>query len=587
MGSDGMEKYKYADTAKINVKPDGSVVCSLYVNDSKEKKEYFKNAARMKKAAGSNGNSKKKRTVAVSKSTKAKHRDKLRVESYLQANNWEYVLRVPITSVDYSTTWKNFKDKYGYRHKERPLQYVMVKGDGELYGAISNAPVDGDKIPLVNVEHSIVSAFDKSLIKQITALSLRYEYKGKEHSYVSSNGLNEKSFEFVNLAGIEYFSLPNNALVTQMQASLVFNGGTVEENLAAARRFIEEKKVENVAEENKWKKHVLDELKSKLPHCNRFKIVAPSVAGGFDNLDISEPEEIMFEGKMRTLIDAKYKGQIVYREIGGESMMDRRPAMYFIFHRTTGKIYYVGLAKEPLNRYCDHFGKNIHRYKGQDSNTSDFYRYIKANGLSFDDFSIGFIPCGTGFAFPDSGLWAKTGLISSYNEDAPEDIALWSAKKYKGDHTDKLAEGDEAFLQCVYYEAYKRNEIDLFIAENGLPLYWRNEAKKREVEKLAKDSWWTVCAPLKKGERPFYYDVQPLLEEIKWRFNIKENHNDVVWDLERMLYEVHCENVEHGYYAPKSPVFREIVKKQADFLGLKNIDLDTFIADVDAWTFNE
>lgn len=387
MGSDGMEKYKYADTAKINVKPDGSVVCSLYVNDSKEKKEYFKNAARMKKAAGSNGNSKKKRTVTVSKSTKAKHKDKLKVESYLQANSWEYVLRVPITSVDHQTTWTKFKQRYNYKHKDHPLQYVMVKGDGELYGVISNAPVEGENIPLVNVEHSVVSAYDKSVIKQLTGLSLQYKYKGKEHSYTSSNGLKEKTFEFVNLGGIEYFALPDDALVTQMQASLVFNGGTVEENLAAARRFIKEKRVDRVEKESE-KKAMRNFLESgfnkQYPELkNNIDMVI------FDKGYIENPEKIKLNYRVEDgfeIVTACYNGYEILEQVKAVGKKRKRhaytyphtqynfPYVYFIVSLENGMVYYVGQTGEPLKRYCQHFG--IYKFKTDQTNNSEFYQYI-------------------------------------------------------------------------------------------------------------------------------------------------------------------------------------------------------------------
>ena len=392
MGSDGMEKYKYADTAKINVKPDGSVVCSLYVNDSKEKKEYFKNAARMKKAAGSNGNSKKKRTVTVSKSTKAKHRDKLKVESYLQANSWEYVLRVPITSVDHQTTWTKFKQRYNYKHKDHPLQYVMVKGDGELYGAISNAPVENGKIPLVNVEHSIVSAYDKSVIKQLTGLSLQYKYKGKEHSYTSSNGLKEKTFEFVNLGGIEYFSLPDDALVTQMQASLVFNGGTVEENLEAARRFIEEKRVKEVARDfaGTAKTNIYKE------HGEWFPYLIGNVLP-MEKLVYNVPVVKKYNGQQIEFNAIQYDGKVVFAQTQkGDYIQFLLPCVYFIIHNDTGLIYYIGSTRTPIHRYCNHFGINTYygvSDKGKPyKNSSGFYEYVIRHGLDFGDFRMLYMP---------------------------------------------------------------------------------------------------------------------------------------------------------------------------------------------------
>ena len=553
-----MEKYKYADTVKINVKPDGSVVCSLYVNDSKEKKEHFKNAARMKKAAGSNGNSKKKRTVAVSKSTKAKHRDKLRVESYLQANSWEYVLRVPITSVDYSTTWKNFKNKYGYRHKESPLQYVMVKGDGELYGAISNAPVEGDKIPLVNVEHSIVSAFDKSLIKQMTALSLRYEYKGKEHSYVSSNGLNEKTFDFVTLSGIEYFSLPDNALVTQMQASLVFNGGTVEENLAAARRFIEEKKVLGSMEEefSPHKYRMKSDIK-KYVRYNNFKGIAASVAGSVDNLEITEPVLAMYDGKERNIVKAIYEGQVVFAEANYESLLDRFPVLYFIMNWKSGLIYYIGLAKEPLVRFCDHFGYNKYAYKDRDR----FLKTAQEKGWDLKEFRMDFIPS-AGF-FAEDGLFIKSEMVTSYDLDSPEHV---HSLNNRSKHTDKMAEGDEAVMQWWFYENEEFRSKYLYIGENGLPLYWKDEAAKNNAEIKAKEhlEHWS-------GKYPVEEAMRVLAGE-------KEEARKAIWDINKMFVMMQCANVVRGNYDVDSPVFHEIVKRQAAFLQLGAVDMETFIA---------
>lgn len=553
-----MEKYKYADTVKINVKPDGSVVCSLYVNDSKEKKEHFKNAARMKKAAGSNGNSNKKRTVAVSKSTKEKHRDKLRVESYLQANSWEYVLRVPITSVDYSTTWKNFKNKYGYRHKERPLQYVMVKGDGELYGAISNAPVEGDKIPLVNVEHSIVSAFDKSLIKQMTALSLRYEYKGKEHSYVSSNGLNEKTFEFVDLGGIEYFPLPDDALVTQMQASLVFNGGTVEENLAAARRFIEAKKVlGSMEEEFSYHKYRMKSDITKYVRYNNFKGIAASVAGSVDDLEITEPVLAMYDGKERTIVKAIYEGQVVFAEANYESLLDRFPVLYFIMNWKSGLIYYIGLAKEPLVRFCDHFGYNYYAYKDRDR----FLKTAQEKGWDLKEFRMDFIPS-AGF-FAEDGLFIKSEMVTSYDLDSPEYV---HSLNKRSKHTDKMAEGDEAVMQWWFYENEEFRSKYLYIGENGLPLYWKDEAAKNNAEIKAKEhlEHWS-------GKYPVEEAMRVLAGE-------KEEARKAIWDINKMFVMMQCANVVRGNYDVDSPVFHEIVKRQAAFLQLGAVDMETFIA---------
>ena len=555
-----MEKYKYADTAKINVKPDGSVVCSLYVNDSKEKKEYFKNAARMKKAAGSNGNSKKKRTVTVSKSTKAKHRDKLKVESYLQANSWEYVLRVPITSVDHQTTWTKFKQRYNYKHKDHPLQYVMVKGDGELYGVISNAPVEGENIPLVNVEHSVVSAFDNSMIKQMTALSLQYKYKGKEHSYVSSNGLKEKTFEFVNLGGIEYFSLPDNALVTQMQASLVFNGGTVEENLAAARRFIEEKKVEKITVDY-YTYRLQSEIENMLKH-NNFKGIAASVSGNIDDLEITEPVKKLYDGKERTIVEAKYKNQVVFRMANYETILDRHPMQYIIWNWKTGMIYYVGLAKEPLCRYCDHFGYNNYPEQLRDR----FLKTAQKNGWNLqEDFRIAFIPS-AGF-IGDDNSFVKGEMFTSYNIDAPEDVQLMVSRDRKK-HTDKFAEGDEAVLQWDFYANDEFRKKHLYIAENGLPLYWVDEAAKNNAERLAKarlEDW--------NGKSPIEEAMRQLAGE-------NQLADKVFWPVKKVFFMMHCRNVMMGIYDIDSPVFHEIVKKQADFLRIQGFDIGSFIATV-------
>lgn len=406
-----MEKYKYADTAKINVKPDGSVVCSLYVNDSKEKKEYFKNAARMKKVAGSNGNSKKKRTVTVSKSTKARHKDKLKVESYLQANSWEYVLRVPVTSVDHATTWRKFMQRYNYRHKDHPLQYVMVKGDGELYGVISNAPVEGENIPLVNVEHSIVSAFDNSMIKQMTALSLQYEYKGNEKSFVSSNGLKKKSFEFVNLGGFEMFSLPDDALVTQMQASLVFNGGTVEENLAAARRFIKEKRVDRVSIDEAKKYNNAEDLAADSVAMtgllNEFKerVFAASNNDYIKNVGVYGANSSEFEyghsvnantnsirfAAMKSgtiMLSARW---LVESKKWDELRRNIFPTVYYWQNIETRELIYVGLSATPITRHTDHLARNNYENRKADG---VYDRYIVAEGVPSDKLKALYLPVG-------------------------------------------------------------------------------------------------------------------------------------------------------------------------------------------------
>ena len=92
-----MREYFFVNMARGDLKPDGAVVGSFYYDDSTNKKEYLKNAARMKKAAGSSADgekpSRKKRTVKVSKSVKKKYRDKNRVEGYLQYNSWELLQR--------------------------------------------------------------------------------------------------------------------------------------------------------------------------------------------------------------------------------------------------------------------------------------------------------------------------------------------------------------------------------------------------------------------------------------------------------------------------------------------------------------
>lgn len=557
-----MGKGKFADTVKINVKSDGSVVCSLYVNDSKDRKEQFKNAARIKKASGSNGSgengSKKNRTVTVSKSTKAKHKDKLTVESYLQANSWEYVLRVPVTSVDLANTWRNFKNRYGYKHKNHKLQYVMVKGDGELYGVISNAPVENGKIPLVNVEHSVVAAFDNSMIKKLTGLSLQYEYKGKEHSYVSSNGLKKKTFEFVNLDGIEYFSLPDDALVTQRQASLVFNGGTVEENLAAARRFIEEKKVLSSMEEefNRYKLQIKMDIEKYVKY-NNFKGIAASVAGSVDNLEITEPVLAMYDGKERNIVKAIYEGQVVFAEANYESLLDRFPVLYFIMNWKSGLIYYIGLAKEPLVRFCDHFGYNNYAYRDRDR----FLKTAQEKGWDLKDFRMDFIPS-AGF-FAEDGLFIKSEMVTSYDLAAPDYVhSLNNRKKY----TDKLAEGDEAVMQWWFYENEEFRSKYLYIGENGLPLYWLNEAAKNNAEIKAKEHMekWG-------GKYPVEEAMRVLAGE-------SEEARKAIWDINKMFVMMQCANVVRGNYDVDSPVFHEIVKRQAAFLQLGAVDMETFIA---------
>ena len=562
-----MREYFFVNMARGDLKPDGAVVGSFYYDDSTNKKEYLKNAARMKKAAGSSADgekpSRKKRTVKVSKSVKKKYRDKNRVEGYLQYNSWEYVLRVPITSVDHQTTWTKFKQRYNYKHKDHPLQYVMVKGDGELYGAISNAPVEGDKIPLVNVEHSVVSAFDNSMIKQMTALALQYEYKGKEHSYTSANGLNKKKFKYIELGNVWEVKAPEGALKTKGQFSTTFSSGTPEENMSRFKQYADavsrgdEERAEQIMENESVRKQLIADIEKMLKY-NNFRGIAASVAGGTENLEITEPVTIMYEGKNRIVVGAKYKGQTVFAKADFETILDRVPMLYIIMNWKTGLVYYVGLSKEPLIRFCDHFGYNHY----PPSNRDRFFRTAQEKGWDLNEFRMVFVPS-AGF-FDDEGKFVKSELQSSYNVDSPENLQYLS---YKGAYVDKLARGDEAVLQWLFYENEDFRTKYLYIAENGLPFYWANKDAKDEAERLAKEH-------LKRWEE------YPIEKTMKLLAGENEDAKKVFWKVPKVFFMLHCRNVMLGVYDVDSPVFHEIVQKQADFLHLQGFNADLFIENV-------
>lgn len=470
-----MEKGKYANTVRINALQDGRVVLSLYVNDSKDNKEYFKAAARVRTAAAKGS---KRRKVTVTKTEKTKHREKRMISSYLEANQWEYVLSVPAGGKDCAAVWKKFKNKYGYRYKERPLQYLMIKQPDGLYGVISNAAVEGEKIPLIDVEHMVVGAFDVSMIDSLSKMSLRYECKGKEKSYVSSQHLNKKRYEFVNLDGIEYFELPDNAIVTKGQASLVFNGGTAEENMAAARRFMAEKKVENVAEEHKKFDNVAEltadaeamkdlqkSFESQVDKATNNDFIKNVGVYGFGSSEF-EYKHSVNQHTNSIIFAAMQNGTVVWcadwlvkeKKWSELKRWNVFPTVYYWQNIETGELIYVGLSATPLTRHTDHLARN--GYSEENRREDGVYdRYMQCEGVTADKLKALYLPVGW---YKEKTEYTHEKEIKTLFDGQSPKIPYITLNDYNE------FEKAEARLQRKLIHGWKKGVVrtDIFLGEN-------------------------------------------------------------------------------------------------------------------------
>ena len=400
-----MAKVRYANTVRIDRKPDGSRVVCLYVNESKE---YFNKAVARARTARITAT---RRKVKISKTDKERHREKNKISGYLEANQWEYVLRVPVPNNNHAAVWRSFTEKYRYRHKYAPLQYLMIKSAGELYGVISNAPVEDGKIPMVDIEHEVLGVFNVSMIGAMERMTLQYNRTGTDKAYMNSKGLNKKTYEYINLDNIEEFELPDDALLTVGQASIVFDGGTAEENEKAVQQFLSEKKVQKVAKKyDDVKELVKDkEAMTELYFEFRKKVSAAMQNDYVKNVGVYglDSDEIEYRPALHEIeteqLD-KYvnanensitfavmlNGTVIWSAFWfaetkkfEEMRWNTVPTVYFWENIKTHDVIYVGQSKTPIQRHVQHLGRNNH--SNDDMMKDKVYAYMKNNDVPVED----------------------------------------------------------------------------------------------------------------------------------------------------------------------------------------------------------
>lgn len=523
-----MAKVRYANTARINRKPDGSIVVSLYVNESKE---YFNKAVARARTARTTAT---RRKVKISKTDKERHREKIKISGYLEANQWEYVLRVPVPNNNHAAVWRSFTEKYRYRHKYAPLQYLMIKGAGELYGVISNAPVEDGKIPMVDIEHEVLGVFNVSMIGAMERMTLQYNRTGTDKAYMNSKGLNKKTYDYINLDNIEQFELPDDALLTVGQASIVFDGGTAEENEKAVQQFLSEKKVQKLSsglakKYNDVKELVKDKDAMKELYFEFRKNVSVAMKNDYvKNVGVYDTDNSKFEyiptmddiennniqidvSSNSIMFKVEKDNTIVWsaRWLVGEKNWDELrwntfPVVYYWYNVETGELIYVGRSITPITRHTDHFARNKYKNRNEDG---VYDRYIEKKGVSADKLKALYLPVGY-YIEPNE-----------YTNSKGESSFLYDGKNPKIPYVTLDDDGNEKIQQAearIQNRLIKSWDKGLVLTDNFLGvccsdvlkaevLFFEHRKKGKSIEEAAKDVAALFIPNHKKRDRLFKY----------------------------------------------------------------------------------
>lgn len=305
---------------------------------------------------------------------------KSQLKSKMYANEWEYTIVLSqCKKHDPASQWDNFKRQFaGIKYLAIPVK----KQEGFIIAAVVSGAA---KEKMENAKNCLCMVYPFESGHREKLIDILQNVDGK--SYFCSRGLAETPKR-------EYtWKLQTDQWDSVRGYCAVANFSTMEEAEYFLRegKRMESKQLKAFRESTEETKDIIQKK-----GVYRYDQIPLYLSG---KLFYEEREIEIEDGWAKVLIARDESGYIVWSKInnGGFYMYDSIPCVYFISKKMTKEqieneekpvIYYVGQTKNPIGRYCNHFGLNP--YLDQ-KNGTQFYKFITNNGLSFDDYDITFI----------------------------------------------------------------------------------------------------------------------------------------------------------------------------------------------------
>lgn len=449
------------------------------------------------------------------------NRNKEGVYKYLMANPWEYtVFFYDITKKDFGVFSGAVREKC--RTKGYKPQYIHVpidvKGGFVVVSVVSGVPVE--LLQALDFCKCHILPYGSHHAKTIRE---QIQYRRDERGFIHSQKLREPEVIIIkkprcregdittDLYAVSTFSSTESAI---HYAETGERMGRTEESFDAFKS-----KTETLMKKEQWFKYIpLNMFFDK-----HDRNVQKTMQNIYFYESRTDDRDITIAGRTEKTKDTvllasdKESGYILRELVNGEDyVFDTFQTVYIISRKADNMVFYVGVAYDPLNRYCDHFGINdfnkdapnelealigwgVGTYgkgkKNEKENTSPFYKLVIEKNWNFDDFYITFVLLDKYF---DGEKWASyVPMQRSKHKPSDED------SKYI-----REAERAEAMLQTYFlemdamgFEGFKvyKKEDGTTLLENGVMDKFKKDMTVREAYK---DSYESMH--FKHGQHPLY-----------------------------------------------------------------------------------